>query len=127
MAFEMAIVALQHADRVVSPVMRVAQKIIELAKAGERDPERLRDGLLKAMQSMVPVLISDPSPLPSLSSHDTELSPAPPAGLFVRLWSAIRHRNQRIGSTNPIDTRAPGIDFRREARTRERHRHCSGG
>ena len=27
MAFEMAIVALQHADRVVSHVMRVAQKI----------------------------------------------------------------------------------------------------
>ena len=40
MAFEMAIVALQYADRVVSPTRdAVAQK--ELAKAGERDPKRL--------------------------------------------------------------------------------------
>ena len=35
LAFEMALVALQHADRVVSPTRdAVAQKIIELAKAG---------------------------------------------------------------------------------------------
>ena len=40
-AFEMALVTLQHADGPVAPTRdAVAQKIIELAKAGERDPER---------------------------------------------------------------------------------------
>ena len=39
-AFEMALVTLQHADGPVAPTRdAVAQKIIELAKAGERDPE----------------------------------------------------------------------------------------
>ena len=48
---------LQHADGPVAPTRdAVAQKIIELAKAGERDPERLCDGALKAT-----MLISDPS------------------------------------------------------------------
>ena len=47
----------------------VAQKIVELAKAGERDPERLCEGALKATQPVIPVLISDPNP------------PPPPAGL----------------------------------------------
>jgi hypothetical protein len=61
----MAIVALQQADGTVSPTRdAVAQKIIELAKAGERDPERLCDGALKATQPMAPVLVSDSSPLP---------------------------------------------------------------
>jgi hypothetical protein len=64
-AFEMALVPLQRADGSVSPTRdAVAQKIIELAKAGERDPERLCDGALKATQPMAPVLISDPNPLP---------------------------------------------------------------
>ena len=55
-AFEMALVPLQRADRVASPTRHgVAQKIIELAKAGERDPERLCDGALKATQPMAPV------------------------------------------------------------------------
>ena len=66
-AFEMAIVALQHADGVVAPTRDVlAQKIIELAKAGERDPERLCVRALKATQA--PVLISDTSPLPPHAS-----------------------------------------------------------
>ena len=40
-AFEMALVTLQHAEGPVAPTRdEVAQKIIELAKAGERDPER---------------------------------------------------------------------------------------
>ena len=56
-AFEMALVTLQHADGPVAPTRdAVAQKIIELAKAGERDPERLCDGALKAT-----MLISSPS------------------------------------------------------------------
>ena len=63
-AFEMALVALQHADGPVAPTRdAVAQKIIELAKAGERDPERLCDGALKAT-----MLISDPNPLPPPAS-----------------------------------------------------------
>ena len=50
LAFEMALVALQHADKVVSPTRdAVAQKIIELAKAGERDPGRLCDAALEAL------------------------------------------------------------------------------
>ena len=50
--------ALQQTDGIVSPTRdAVAHKIIELAKAGERDPERLCDGALKATQA--PVLISE--------------------------------------------------------------------
>jgi hypothetical protein len=52
----MALVVLQNADGLVAPTRdAVAQKIIELAKAGERDPERLCDGALKATQPMAPV------------------------------------------------------------------------
>jgi hypothetical protein len=73
-AFEMALVAVQHADGVVAPTRDVvAQKIIELAKAGERDPERLCDEALKATQPMAPVLVSDPTPPPPPASR-----PAPP-------------------------------------------------
>jgi hypothetical protein len=55
LAFEMALVALQHAGGVVSPTRdAVAQKIIELAKAGERDPERLCDTTVQAcLQAIV--------------------------------------------------------------------------
>jgi hypothetical protein len=43
-AFEMTLVILQHSEGPVAPTRdAVAQKIIELAKAGERDPERLCD------------------------------------------------------------------------------------
>jgi hypothetical protein len=68
-AFEMALVALQHADGQAVPTRdAVAQKIIELAKAGERDPERLCDGALRATQPMAPVIINGPSPLPPHAS-----------------------------------------------------------
>ena len=47
-AFEMAVVVLQHTEGTVSPTRQtVAKKIIELAKAGERDPERLCEGVLQ--------------------------------------------------------------------------------
>ena len=60
----MAIVALQKGNGIVSPTREaVAQKIIELAKAGERDPEQLCDKALKATQPVAPVLITDPNPL----------------------------------------------------------------
>ena len=69
-AFEMALVSLQRTDGSINPTRAaVDQKIIELAKAGERDPERLCEGALKATQPVIPVLISDPNP------------PPPPAGL----------------------------------------------
>jgi hypothetical protein len=39
-AFEMALVVLQRTDGIANPTREaVAQKIIELAKAGKRDPE----------------------------------------------------------------------------------------
>jgi hypothetical protein len=69
LAFEMALVALERTDGTTNPTREaVAQKIIDLAKAGERDPERLCDGALKATQPIAPTWISDPSPLPPHSS-----------------------------------------------------------
>ena len=90
LAFEMAIVALQHADRVVSPTRDVvAQKIIELAKAGERDPGRLCDAALEAcLQSIV----SDPSPLPP---HASPQEPQCSFSLLEGGWRIIR--NHRPG------------------------------
>jgi hypothetical protein len=65
LAYEMAVAALQRTDGTVNPTCEtVAQKIFDLAKAGERDPERLCDGALKATQPMAP-LIRDPHPPPA--------------------------------------------------------------
>jgi hypothetical protein len=46
LAFEMALIALRLADRGDLANEILAQKIMALAKAGERDPERLCDGVL---------------------------------------------------------------------------------
>jgi hypothetical protein len=63
LAFEIALATLRPPDS--DPLREaVARKIIELAKAGERDPERLCDGALKDLPPVVSV--------PSLAS--------PPAG-----------------------------------------------
>ena len=60
-AFEMALVALQRTEGIVNPTRdSVAQKIIELAKAGERDPERLCEAALQALRPRPPEIISDP-------------------------------------------------------------------
>ena len=67
-AFEMALVALRHTDGVDPPRDAVARKIIELAKAGERDPERLCDGVLKELRP-----VTAPNPLPPPASQ-----PEPP-------------------------------------------------
>ena len=65
-AFEMALVALQHTEGIVNPTRdAVAKKIIELAKAGERDPNRLCDAALQALR---PVIVSVSNPLPPLVS-----------------------------------------------------------
>ena len=56
-AFEMALVALQHTEGIVNPTRdAVAKKIIEVAKAGERDPNRLCDAALQALR---PVIVSE--------------------------------------------------------------------
>ena len=60
----------QHADRVVSPTRdAVAQKIIELAKAGERDPGRLCDA---ALEACLQAIVTDPSPLPPHASPQAQ-------------------------------------------------------
>ena len=46
LAFEMAMVALRLADRDDLANEVLARRIMDLAKAGERDPERLCDGVL---------------------------------------------------------------------------------
>ena len=59
-AFEMALVALQHTEGIVNPTRdAVAKKIIELAKAGERDPGRLCDA---ALQVLRPAIVRDSNP-----------------------------------------------------------------
>jgi hypothetical protein len=50
-AYEMALVALLQRRREDQLREAAAHKIIELAKAGERDPERLCEGALKGIQS----------------------------------------------------------------------------
>jgi hypothetical protein len=68
-AYEMALVALQRTGGNVNPTRdTLAQKIIELAKAGERDPERLCEAALQALRPSPRVIISDPSPLPPHAS-----------------------------------------------------------
>ena len=49
-AFEMTCVALRLADRTDPIVEIVAKEIIELAKDGERDPNRLCDGALNVLR-----------------------------------------------------------------------------
>jgi hypothetical protein len=70
LAFEMALASLRPTPDYADPVREViARRIIELAKAGEREPERLCDGALKDLQPAV----SDPNPLLPLASP-----PVPP-------------------------------------------------
>ncbi len=55
LAFEMALVALRLADRGDLAKETLADKIIELVKAGERDPERLCEGIMKEFRAARPV------------------------------------------------------------------------
>jgi len=62
-AFEMALGSLRATPDHADPVREaVARKIIELAKAGERDPERLCDGALKDLRPAVSVPNPPPPP-----------------------------------------------------------------
>jgi hypothetical protein len=54
LAFEMALVALPLADRGDLANDVLARKIMDLAKAGERDPERLCEGVLHEFRSPPP-------------------------------------------------------------------------
>jgi hypothetical protein len=61
LAFEMALASFRLIPDYADPIREViARKIIELAKEGERDPERLCDGSLKDLRPAV----SNPSPPP---------------------------------------------------------------
>jgi hypothetical protein len=51
LAYEMALIALRLGDRGDLANEVVAQKIIALAKAGERDPERMCDGVMKEFRA----------------------------------------------------------------------------
>jgi hypothetical protein len=53
-AFEMALVGLRLADRGDLANEVIAHKIMALAKAGERDPERLCDGVLVEFRTPPP-------------------------------------------------------------------------
>jgi hypothetical protein len=60
-AFEMALVALQRTNGIVNPTRdTVVQKIIDLTKGGERNPERLCETALQAMRPRPPVIIHNP-------------------------------------------------------------------
>jgi hypothetical protein len=64
-AFETAIVALQQPYVIGEPVREaIAHKIIDLAKTGERDPERLCEGALEALRSADTPPLTDPNPPP---------------------------------------------------------------
>ena len=67
-ALESAMVALQQADGLDGqPRDTAARVIIEQARAGERDPERLCEAALKALRPSRGV--TDPNPLPPLASR----------------------------------------------------------
>jgi hypothetical protein len=53
-AFEMTLVALR-ADRTDPLAEAVARQIVELAKNGERDPDRLCEGALSSLRASLPV------------------------------------------------------------------------
>src|SRR4051794_35638750 len=54
LAFEMAVVALRLADRGDLANDVLARRIVDLAKAGERDPERLCEGVLHEFRGPPP-------------------------------------------------------------------------
>jgi hypothetical protein len=54
LAFEMALVALRLADRADLANEVLAEKIMKFAKAGERDPERLCEGVLLEFRAPPP-------------------------------------------------------------------------
>jgi hypothetical protein len=70
LAFESALQARRIWGVLDPPREAIAKAIIDLAKGGERDPERLCDAALKACQAAI---VSDPSPPPPLVSRQEPL------------------------------------------------------
>jgi hypothetical protein len=67
-AFETAVAAVRQRDGVDDPPRdRIAKAIIDLAQAGERDPERLCEAALNALAKPL-VGITDPTPPPPHAS-----------------------------------------------------------
>jgi hypothetical protein len=68
-AFETVIAALHQPNGIGEPLREaIARKIIGLAKAGERDPERLCEGALEALRLADTPPLTDPNPPPSPGS-----------------------------------------------------------
>ena len=65
-AFETAIAALHTRGDVDPPRDTIARIIIDLAKTGERDPERLCEAALKAVPRIS--VVNAPNPLPADAS-----------------------------------------------------------
>ena len=60
LAYEMTRISLRLVDRGDIANNVVAQKIIELAKSGERDPERLREAVLNQWRAAIPQHVAPP-------------------------------------------------------------------
>jgi hypothetical protein len=54
LAYEMTLISLRRVDRGDIGNNVVAQKLIELAKSGERDPERLCEAMLNQWRAAIP-------------------------------------------------------------------------
>ena len=68
LAFEMALVALRLADRGDLANDVLARKIMDLAKAGERDPERLCEGVLHEFRAPPPQSAFPTARIPTCAS-----------------------------------------------------------
>ena len=54
LAYEMTLISLRRVDRGDIGNNVIAQKLIELAKSGERDPERLCEAMLNQWRAAIP-------------------------------------------------------------------------
>src|ERR1700716_69512 len=105
-AFEMA---LQRTDGIVNPAHdAVAKKIIELAKAGERDPEHLCDAALQALRPSPLVIISDPNPLPSHALPPVR----PDSGTSTQSGERPNLRRRGVSKKKPCRSGGRGILMR---------------
>ena len=97
-AFEMALVALQHTEGIVNPTRdAVAKKIIELAKAGERDPNRLCDA---ALQVLRPSLRPD-----ALICHEDDAAHqlvVDQPGAHLEVVHGLPHREKAVPGDNGV-------------------------
>jgi hypothetical protein len=108
LAYEMAHVALEHTDGTTSPTRAaVAQKIIDLAKAGERN------GALKATQPMAPAWISDPSPLPPHASPPAHPARGPTCSATPVAPTITRRQSRRV-SGHRRETASKRMNSRRD-------------